>query len=73
MEALLQGSAYKMNEKLAKQKDLFDGEWIRVGIGVAGGQSGQVVVAMVLCREAWEMMPAAAAPRNLVERLVLGD
>jgi hypothetical protein len=73
MEVLLEGHATAMPERLARQRDLFDGEWIRCGIGVAGGQSGTVAVALVLCREAWEPLPATAANRSIAERFVLGD
>jgi hypothetical protein len=73
MEVLIQGPAAAMGERLARERELFDGEWIQCGIGVSGGQSGQVVVAMVLCREAWQQVPETRARRSLMERLVLGD
>jgi hypothetical protein len=73
MEMLLEGHSTAMPERLARQRDLFDGEWIRCGIGVAGGQTSRVAVALVLCREAWEPVPANAATRSIAERLVLGD
>lgn len=73
MEALVMGPAEKMGERLERQRDIFDGEWIRCGIGVAGGKSGHVVVALVLCREAWEPVPEVAAHRSLAERLLLGN
>ncbi|GAC1322019.1 MAG: hypothetical protein NVS2B16_02260 [Chloroflexota bacterium] len=60
MEILLTGHATTMADRLIQQRDVFDGEWISCGIGVAGGQTGQVALAMVLCREAWE--PAVEAP-----------
>lgn len=72
MEALIIGPATAMSERLARQSELFDGEWISCGLGVAGGTSGQIVVAIVVCREAWEAMPEASH-RSLAERLVLGD
>jgi len=56
MEALVMGPAVTIGERLGRQRELFDGEWIRAGIGVAGGQSNQLVVAIVMCREAWEPM-----------------
>jgi hypothetical protein len=64
MELLLDGPSATMAQRLLRQRDLFDGEWIRCGIGVAGGPSGSVVVAVVLCREAWEPVPVQeqAAP-----------
>lgn len=71
IEVLLTGPAAVMGERLARQRDIFDGEWVTCGIGVAGGQSGQVVVAIVLCREAWEMAGAVTPERSLLERLAL--
>jgi hypothetical protein len=73
MEVLISGPAPRMAEKLAKQTDVLDGEWISCGIGVAGGRSDQVVVAMVLCREAWDTVPAEPRRRSLLERLALGE
>lgn len=70
MEALLAGPADTMGDRIARQPDVFDGEWIRCGIGCAGGQSGQVVVALILCREAWEPVPDVARARSLIDRLV---
>jgi hypothetical protein len=71
METLLVGPSASMPDRLFKHRDLFEGDWIRCGIGVAGGSSSQVVVAMVLCREPWD---TAAEPhrKGLLERLVLG-
>ena len=60
LELVLTGSAATMGDRLARQREVFDGEWICCGIGVAGSQSGQVVLAMVLCREAWEPVVDAA-------------
>lgn len=71
LEILLTGPAATMAERLARQGDLFDGEWITCGIGVAGGQSGQVVVALVLCREAWEPAVETMRQRSFLERLSL--
>lgn len=70
METLLMGPVERMPERLARQRDLFDGEWITCGVGVAGGKSERVVVALVLCRQAWE--PAPASPRSILERAALG-
>jgi hypothetical protein len=70
METLLVGRADTMKEKLLRQAAVMDGEWIRCGIGAAGGQSGRVIVAMVLCREAWEPVPEVAQNRPFAERLV---
>lgn len=72
MEMLLEGHCTAIPERLARQRDLLDGEWIRCGIGVAGGQTGNVAVALVLCREAWEPVQARAATRSIAERFVLG-
>ncbi len=66
MEALLTGSAETMADRLVRQRDVFDGEWVRCGIGCAGGRSGQVVVAVILCREAWEPVPEVAQARGFI-------
>lgn len=66
MEALLAGPAETMADRLARQRDAFDGEWVRCGIGCAGGRSGQVVVAVILCREAWEPVPEVAQARGII-------
>jgi hypothetical protein len=66
LEMLLDGPSATMAQRLLRQKDVFDGEWIRCGIGVAGGSSGSVVVALVLCREAWESEPAGAQATQLL-------
>jgi len=72
METLLKGPSTTMPDRLLRMRDLFDGEWIRCGIGVAGSASGQVVVALILCREPWEpaVEEARAANRSLLQRLV---
>jgi hypothetical protein len=62
MEMLLCGPFDAMAERLIRQRDAYDGEWVRCGIGVAGGKSGQVAVAVILSREAWE--PAVATTRT---------
>src|SRR5579884_3072005 len=49
MEMLLEGPATTMPERLLRQRDLLDAEWISCGIGVAGAQSDSVVVTLVLC------------------------
>lgn len=64
MEAVFMGSMPAMTARLLHQRDFVDGEWIRCGIGVAGGKSGQVAVALVLCREAWEPVPEVAQYRS---------
>ncbi len=64
LEALFTGPIASMADRVARQRDMFDGEWIRCGIGVAGGQPGQVVVAMILCREAWEPMPEVVQAKS---------
>lgn len=71
IEMLLTGPAAVMGERLARQQDVFDGEWITCGIGVAGGQSGQIVVALVLCRKAWATATEASPQPTLLERLAL--
>lgn len=70
MEALVAGPPSAMADRLLRQKDMFDGEWIRCGIGVAGGTSSQVVVALILCREPWNPGAEPARHRSLLERLV---
>jgi hypothetical protein len=69
MEALIAGPSTAMVDRLLRQRDIFDGEWIRCGIGVAGGASSQVVVALILCRESWEPMVEMTRQRSLLERL----
>jgi hypothetical protein len=66
MEALLAGPAIAMAERICRERDLLDAEWGRCGIGVAGAQSSsQVVVAIVVCREAWD-------PAGATEEFALG-
>jgi hypothetical protein len=69
MEAMVAGPPAVMAERLLRQRDVFDGEWIRCGIGVAGGGTNQVVVALILCRESWEPMAEMTKSRGLLERL----
>lgn len=73
MEALLTGAAETMADRLARQRDAFDGEWVRCGLGCAGGRSGQVVVALILCREAWELVPEVAQARGFAEAARVGQ
>ena len=68
MEALFMGPVDSMVQRIGQQKDVFDGEWVRCGIGVAGGQTGKVAVALILCREPWEPAPEVANHRALAER-----
>lgn len=70
MEALMAGPSVAMTDRLMRQRDIFEGDWIRCGIGVAGGASNQVVVALILCREPWEPMAEMAKRRSVLERLV---
>ncbi|HZU14221.1 MAG TPA: CAP domain-containing protein [Chloroflexota bacterium] len=71
METLFTGPLDQVIERMARQRDIRDHEWISCGIGVASGQSGQVVVAMILCREAWEAViedePLAVSGRLVTE------
>ena len=71
MELVLEGPAASMAEKLSYQQDVFDGEWIGCGVGVAGGASGRVVLVMVLCRDAWEPATEVAEPSNWLARVGL--
>lgn len=57
MEALFSGPLEGIIERIARQRDIYDPEWVACGIGVAGGQSEQIVVALILCRDAWEPAP----------------
>lgn len=64
MEALFKGSLDTVINRIARQRELRDGEWIACGIGVAGtqtlpGGTTEVVVALILCREQWEAAPEA--------------
>jgi hypothetical protein len=73
MEALFEGRVATLEDRVVRQRDLLDDEWVRCGIGVASSAPGEAVVALVLCREAWGPAGQSAAHRSLVERLVLGD
>lgn len=66
MEALFTGPMDSMVDRLARQRDIFDGEWVRCGLGVAGQRSGEVVVVLILCREAWEPAPETVENRLFV-------
>lgn len=72
MESMVMGSLETIPDRLRRQRDLFDGEWVSCGVGVAGGKSEQVVVALILCREAWEPAMEAVRQPSMLERLVLG-
>jgi hypothetical protein len=54
MEALITGPAETMATRLSRQPEIFDDEWVRCGIAAAAAEGGRIVVALVLCREAWE-------------------
>lgn len=69
MEALFTGPLPTMVDRMERQRDLLEGEWIRCGIGVTECKRGEVVVALILCREAWE--PAAEGAHR--RWLALGD
>ncbi|MGI8824320.1 MAG: hypothetical protein ACR2JC_01505 [Chloroflexota bacterium] len=71
MEIVLSGPAEVIGRRLGRQRDVFDGEWVSCGIGVAGGQSRQVVLAMVVCRDAWEPAVEVAQNRGWVARVGL--
>jgi hypothetical protein len=72
MEILLKGPVGSVTDRICRQRDLFEDEWVSCGIGVAGTPSGDVVVAMVLSREVWE--PATDAIQyGLSQELVLGE
>jgi hypothetical protein len=65
LEALFTGRIGSLAERIAGQRDMLDDEWIRCGIGVAGSEPGTVVVAIILCREAWEPLPELAHHQSL--------
>jgi hypothetical protein len=67
MEALFTGPMTTMVERMIRQHDVFDGEWIGCGIGVAGGGTSKTVVALILCREAWRPATEAAQHSELVK------
>lgn len=69
IEALFQGPLQQVIERIVRQRDLADPDWVCCGIGVAGGQSERVVVALILCREAWEAVPERRARGGLLEGL----
>ncbi len=71
MEALIMGPAEKIGARLGRQRELYDGEWIRAGVGVAGGKSDVLVVAIVLCREAWEQVASYESRVATRESLVV--
>lgn len=76
VEALFTGPMSSMLDRMYRQRDVLDGEWISCGIGAAGRQPGQGVVALILCREPWEPMFAAPPRRSLfasIENLLLRD
>jgi hypothetical protein len=64
MELLFCGPLDQMAERVVRQRDLYEGEWVRCGIGVAGGRSDHVSVAVILGREAWEPLVDASAHRR---------
>jgi hypothetical protein len=71
MEALFKGPLDQVVEGIARQRELRDPDWVCCGVGVAGTQSlpghtADVVVTLILCREAWE--PAPEAARSAIRR-----
>lgn len=66
MEALFTGPMETLVERLLRQHDVCDGEWIRCGLGVAGEGREEFVVALILCREAWEPAPEVVENRLFV-------
>jgi len=68
MEALVEAPSTAVAERLMHQRDIFDGEWIRCGLGIAGDRD-QVVAALVLCRQAWEPVAETAPSWPLTEHL----
>lgn len=71
MEALFVGPAASLADRLIRQRDILDPEWVCCGMGAAMGHDGQTVVALILCREAWEPVAEAPRQRSLLERLML--
>jgi hypothetical protein len=54
VEALYQGPFDTVLEQVRRTRDVSDADWVTCGIGVAGKSNGDVVAAVILCREAWE-------------------
>src|SRR5947209_1595077 len=59
METLLSGPSSIMADRLLKQRDMLDGEWIGCGIGVAGATSCDAGGALVFCRAPWTLTQAS--------------
>jgi hypothetical protein len=57
VEALYQGPFDIILDQVKRTRDMSDSDWVSCGIGVAGKPNGDVVVAVILCREAWEAAP----------------
>jgi hypothetical protein len=55
VEALYQGPFDIVLDQVKRTRDMCDADWLSCGIGVAGKPNGDVVVAVILCREAWEV------------------
>ena len=68
LEALFTGPLQKVIDQIGRQRDLSGADWVSCGIGVAGGQyDDRFVVALIVCREAWEA--ASESRRGLAESL----
>jgi hypothetical protein len=57
VEALYQGPFDIVLDQVRRTRDMCDADWVTCGIGVAGKPNGDVVAAVILCREAWEAAP----------------
>jgi hypothetical protein len=57
VEALYQGPFDIVLDQVKRTRDMVDSDWVTCGIGVAGKPNGDVVAAIILCREAWEAAP----------------
>lgn len=57
VEALYQGPFDIVLDQVKRTRDVCDADWVTCGIGVAGKPNGDVVAAVILCREAWEAAP----------------
>ena len=70
IEALYQGPFDIVLDQVKKTRDMAESDWVSCGIGVAGKPNGDVAVALILCREAWEASPEAVPGSALAREAV---